>query len=675
MARTDERDDTTRPSEAGAPTAAAARGRMVREGLERRGIRDRRVLDAMAAVPREQFVPEQFVGSAYEDRPLPIGAGQTISQPYVVALALEAAAVRPTDRVLEVGTGSGYAAAVLDELAAEVWTVERHGDLVVDASESLRAALHGNVHVRWGDGSLGWPEAAPFDVVLVSAAGEEVPEPLLEQLADGGRLVMPVGPGDGRQELVLVHRVGDRLDREDLGPVQFVPLLPDRAARVAHAAGRSGLHPTAVESDRSPAERLARSCEPFSSITGADLSGLVARLSGARVVVLGASTWGTSEFQQLCTRITQALVEQLGCRTIVLDADWPDVAALDAWCAGFEPTGDAPAPCTTFPSWRWRNQEFGVLLAWLRRRATRVGGSDPVRLVGLDVDAGDGVRARALEALDGCDPIAASELRRRYVTGVPWEHDALRHPELSASCAAVLDGVITSSAAATVERLEHPSGPGAFLDPATRDTLVRSTPASIAGIVEARPGWWSDRERRAATFLRSVAERVEGPVVVWTHAARAGDAGATDLDLEGTPSLGQACRAHLGDAAYLVGLGTGTGSVAAATSWGGHTEVLPLDPARAGSVEELLGASHLPACLLDLRATRQGRVGAELGGRRPQRVVGPVVGSEAGDTPPVLRGVLPQQFDEFIWVGTSSAVVPVAAPTDDARADRFPPDR
>jgi erythromycin esterase-like protein len=162
---------------------------------------------------------------------------------------------------------------------------------------------------------------------------------------------------------------------------------------------------------------------------------------------------------------------------------------------------------------------------------------------------------------------------------------------------------------------------------------------------------------------------------VWTHAARAGDAGATDLDLEGTPSLGQACRAHLGDAAYLVGLGTGTGSVAAATSWGGHTEVLPLDPARAGSVEELLGASHLPACLLDLRATRQGRVGAELGGRRPQRVVGPVVGSEAGDTPPVLRGVLPQQFDEFIWVGTSSAVVPVAAPTDDARADRFPPDR
>jgi protein-L-isoaspartate(D-aspartate) O-methyltransferase len=648
---------------------------MVREGLVRRGIRDQRVLDAMGAVPRERFVPEQFAGSAYEDRPLPIVAGQTISQPYVVALALEAAAVRPTDRVLEVGTGSGYAAAVLDELAAEVWTVERHGDLVVDASESLRAALHGNVHVRWGDGSLGWPEAAPFDVVLVSAAGEEVPAPLLEQLADDGRLVMPVGPADGRQELVLVHRVGSRLDREELGPVQFVPLLADRAARPAHTVGRSGRRATVVDSERSPAERLARSCEPFSSITGADLSGLVDRLSEARVVVLGPSTSGTSEFHQLCARIAQALVEQLGCRTIVIDADWPDVAALDAWCAGFEPIPDAPAPCTTFPSWRWRNQEFGSLLAWLRRRATRVGGSDPVRLVGLDVDAGDGVRAQVLDALDGCDPFSAAELRRRYATGVPWEHDASRRPEVSARAAAVLDGVVTAAVAATVERLAHPSGPGAFLDPATRDALVRSTPTSITGIVEAGPSWWSDRERRAATFLRSVVEHVEGPVVVWTHAVRAGDAGATDLDLGDAPSLGQACRAHLGDSAYLVGLGTGTGSVAAATSWGGHTEVLPLDPARAGSVEELLGASHLPACLLDLRATRQGRVGAELGGRRPQRVVGPVVGPETGDRQPVLRGVLPQQFDEFIWVGASSAVVPVAAPTDDTRADRFPPDR
>jgi len=673
MARTDERDDTTQPATGDDRMFAAARNRMVHEGLVRRGISDRRVLDAMATVPRERFLPAESAVSAYEDRPLPIGSGQTISQPYVVALALEAAAVQPTDRALEVGTGSGYAAAVLDELAAEVWTVERHGDLVVDASESLRATLHGGVHVRWGDGALGWPEAAPFDVVVVSAAGERIPAPLLDQLADGGRLVMPVGPADGHQELVVVRRDGDRLDREELGPVQFVPLLPERATRPV----RAHRHPTggtaAADPDLSPAERLARACEPFSSITGADLSGLLQRVSGARVVLLGASTLGTSEFVQVGARITRALVDQLGCRTVVLDADWQDVAALDAWCAGIDPRPDEPPPCAAFPSWRWRNQEFGALLAWLRRRATADDGSDPVRLVGLDIDAGDCVRAEVLDALDRSDPAAADALRRRYAADIPWADGLVGPPALSGRAAAAVDRVVAQAVEAARERLEHPFGPGEFLDPTALDDLVRSTPQSVVATVSGGPNWWSERERRAARFLRSIVDRAEGPVVVWSHATRVGDAAATNLDLGGGSSLGQACRSAFGDDAYLIGMGSGTGSVAAATSWGGHTEVLPLEPARAGSLEELLDASHLPAFLLDLRATRQHRVGAELGGRRPQRVVGPVVGPALTDRPAVLRGVLPQQFDEYVWIGATSAVVPVPVPVDTARADRFPP--
>ncbi len=673
MARTDERDDTTQPATGDQRRFAAARNRMVHEGLVRRGISDRRVLDAMATVPRERFLPAASAASAYEDRPLPIGSGQTISQPYVVALALEAAAVQPTDRALEVGTGSGYAAAVLDELAAEVWTVERHGDLVVDASESLRATLHGSVHVRWGDGALGWPEAAPFDVVVVSAAGERIPEPLLDQLADGGRLVMPVGPADGHQELVVVRRDGDRLDREELGPVQFVPLLPERATRPVRAHRHRTGEPVAADPELSPAERLARACEPFSSITGADLSGLLHRLSGARVVLLGPSTLGTSEFVQVGARITRALVDHLGCRTVVLDADWPDVAALDAWCAGIDPSPDEPPPCAAFPSWRWRNQEFGALLAWLRRRVAAGDGSDPVRLVGLDVDAGDCVRSQVLDALDGSDPVAADALRRRYVTDVPWAHGPVGPPTLSGRAAAAVDRVVERAVEAARQRLEHPSGPREFLDPTAQDDLVRSTPQSVAATVAGGPDWWSERERRAATFLRSIVDRAEGPVVVWSHAARVGDAAATDLDLAGGSSLGQACRSAFGDDAYLIGMGSGTGSVAAATSWGGHTEVLSLEPARAGSIEELLDASHLPAFLLDLRATRQHRVGAELGGRRPQRVVGPVVGPAPTDRPAVLRGVLPQQFDEYVWIGATSAVVPVPVPVDTTRADRFPP--
>ncbi|MBU6217229.1 MAG: erythromycin esterase family protein, partial [Acidobacteria bacterium] len=269
----------------------------------------------------------------------------------------------------------------------------------------------------------------------------------------------------------------------------------------------------------------------------------------------------------------------------------------------------------------------------------------------------------------------AHELRRRYATAMPWERGDSRPAGLSAHGADVLAHTVAPAVDAAIERLEHPAGPGAFLDPSTRGQLVRTTSASITAVAAAEPVWWSAREQRAARFLQALVDGVDGPVVVWSHAARVGDASATDLDLGGTPSLGQACRSAFGDAAHLIGLGAGTGSVAAATSWGGHTEVLSLDPVRAGSVEELLESSHLPAFLLDLRTTRRGAVGADLGGRRPQRVVGPVVGAATGGRPAVLRGDLPRQFDEYIWIGATSAVVPIPVPTDEGRADRFPPDR
>jgi protein-L-isoaspartate(D-aspartate) O-methyltransferase len=203
-----------------------ARRRMVERDLVARGVGDARVLAAMAAVPRERFVDGQHAGEAYADRPLPIGSGQTISQPLIVAMMAEALALRPTDRVLEVGTGSGYAAAVMSLLAAEVHTIERHADLAGPAAHRLAELGYRRVHVHTGDGTQGWPQAAPYDAVLVSCGAAHLPEPLVAQLVVGGRLVVPLDRAEGWQRLYRLRRLKPgRWARDDLGGVRFVPLV------------------------------------------------------------------------------------------------------------------------------------------------------------------------------------------------------------------------------------------------------------------------------------------------------------------------------------------------------------------------------------------------------------------------------------------------------------------
>jgi len=205
------------------PDYAALRAEMVREQLAARGIRDARVLDAMGRVPRHELVPEALRAHAYEDGPLPIGEGQTISQPYIVAAMSEAAALTGGERVLEVGTGSGYQAAVLSALVREVYTIELEPSLAARAQADLARLGCTNVHTRTGDGYRGWLEAAPFDAILVTAAPDHVPPDLVAQLAPGGRLVIPVG-GSGHQELLLLTKTEDGVVRRHLMPVRFVPL-------------------------------------------------------------------------------------------------------------------------------------------------------------------------------------------------------------------------------------------------------------------------------------------------------------------------------------------------------------------------------------------------------------------------------------------------------------------
>ena len=210
---------------------AARRREMVERDLVSRGIADRAVLDAFAEVPRERFVAAADVAAAYDDRPLPIDRGQTISQPYVVALMAQAAALSSASRVLEVGTGSGYAAAVLSRIVARVWSIERHQRLATSAAQRLGSLGYDNVSVHCADGTVGLAEFAPFDAIVVSAAALGVPTALVEQLGDRATLVVPVGRQRRAQRLLRVRRVEGELIEEDLGGVRFVPLVSGDPAR------------------------------------------------------------------------------------------------------------------------------------------------------------------------------------------------------------------------------------------------------------------------------------------------------------------------------------------------------------------------------------------------------------------------------------------------------------
>lgn len=202
---------------------ARERARMVADTIEARGVKDPAVLEAMRTVRRDLLVPDHLRRSAYGDHPLPIGHGQTISQPYIVALMTEVVRPKPGHTILEIGTGSGYQAAVLAEIGAQVCTIEIVPELARRSAEALKELGYSTVETRAGDGYWGWPERAPFDAIVVTAAAERIPPPLIEQLKDGGRMIIPVGPALGNQYLVLVTKDDGKLRTERLLPVRFVP--------------------------------------------------------------------------------------------------------------------------------------------------------------------------------------------------------------------------------------------------------------------------------------------------------------------------------------------------------------------------------------------------------------------------------------------------------------------
>jgi protein-L-isoaspartate(D-aspartate) O-methyltransferase len=647
------------------------RRRMVERHLAARGVRDPAVLAAMATVPREAFIAAEMAEFAYEDAPLPIEAGQTISQPFIVAEMTAALELEPQHRVLEVGTGSGYAAAVLSRIAAEVYTIERHEELALAAERRLRALGYANVHVRHGDGTLGWPEHAPFDAIVVAAGGPEVPRPLLEQLAVGGRLVIPIGPTPREQELVRVRRTGERqYSREELGKVRFVPLVG--AEGWQERPGTGPAPPPRASRPELLATLVREAAEPLTDIENDRLDALLDRIGDARVVLLGEATHGSSEFYRMRARITRELILRRGFTVVAVEADWPDAARVDQYVRHL-PGPPPPWPAfTRFPTWMWRNRETEQLVQWLRVHNGAV--EAPERRVGfhgLDLYSLYTSIAAVLRYLDGVDPAAARVARRRYGSLTPWQADPAAYGR------AVLTGryrdceeeVVAMLRDLLDQRLAYQARDGErYLDALQNARVVANAERYYRAMYYGSRESWNLRDQHMFETLQ-VLLAFRGPdtrAVIWEHNSHVGNAAATEMGARGELNVGQLARATFADAAYAVGFGTDRGTVAAASDWDGPMEVKRVRPAHPDSYERLCHAAGTPAFLLALRAPRRPDLRDELTPARLERAIGVIYRPETELASHYFQAVLPVQFDEYVWFDETQAVTPLAAPARSA---------
>lgn len=634
---------------------------MVQRQLAARGIRDPRVLDAFRVVPRESFLPPELAEFAYRDTPLPIREEQTISQPYIVALTAQSLRLEGRERVLEIGTGSGYAAAILSRLARDVYTVERHETLATEARDRLEGLGCSNVEVLRGDGTLGWPEHAPYDAIAVAAGGPQVPKALRDQLAIGGRLVIPIGPDESSQTLVRVTRVGpDDFREEELTQVRFVPLIGEQGWS---EAGREARPLVTVSAGGALAKLVREAAEPVQDLTGRALDALVDRIGDARVVLLGEATHGTSEFYRMRAEITKALIRRRRIDFVAVEADRPDAARVDDFVLGDPPRSKlAFTAFSRFPTWMWRNQEVHDFIGWLREhnlgqrdRADRVG------FHGLDLYSMYTSIAAVLAYLDDVDPDAARVARARYGALTPWQKDPAAYGR------AVLSGRYASSEGPVVEmlrdmlarRLEYVRKDGQrFFDAAQNARLVADAERYYRAMYYGPAASWNLRDTHMFDTLEALLAFYgpESRGVVWEHNSHVGDAAATEMGARGELNVGQLCRARFHGRAYIVGFGTDHGTVAAASGWDEPMQRMRVRPSHPDSYERIFHDSGVRAFSLHLREPRRPEVRAELMEPRLERAIGVVYRPDTELASHYFQASLPHQFDELVWFDETRAV-------------------
>ena len=641
-----------------------SRDRMVDVHIARRGVRDPHVLDAMREVPRDQFVDPGFEEFAYEDVPLPIGEGQTISQPYIVGLMIEAAEVKPGDRVLEVGAGSGYAAAVMSRIAGLVHAIERHATLGKAARKRFEKLGYDNIELRIGGGAKGWLEAAPFDAILVAAGGPAAPQALKDQLDVGGRLVIPVGDEPRLQRLLKITRTsGKTFEEEDLGLVMFVPLVGEQGwaedgsrAATNHVPGHSA--------GRSLPDMIADVAEPLPDFDDPAFGKLFERFADRRIVLLGEASHGTSEFYRARAAITRRLIEQHGFTILVVEADWPDAAAVDRYVRHRPHPSGAELPFQRFPTWMWRNTEIAALTDWMRERNEGISDLDRrAGFYGLDIYNMSGSIAAVLEYLDKVDPEAAAVARERYGCLTPWQKEPSTYGRavLTAGYAKCEQEVIDQCRELLESRLEYAAQDGeSFLDAAQNARLVASAERYYRIMYYGGAESWNLRDTHMFETLEHLLE-ARGPdskAVVWAHNSHIGDARYTDMGaVRDELNIGQLCRERFSDEAALIGFGTHTGTVAAATDWGGDMEVKRVRPSHRDSYERLCHDAGIPRFLLDLDQDEALR--RRLLQPRLERFIGVIYRPETELMSHYADASLPQQFDAYVWFDETTSVTPL----------------
>jgi protein-L-isoaspartate(D-aspartate) O-methyltransferase len=643
------------------------RERLVENELRILGIRDEAVLRAMRLVPREAFVSEEMREFAYRNVPLPISAGQTISQPLVVAHMAEALELAPHERVLEIGAGSGYAAAILSRIAKDVFTIERHRELAETASERLTQLGYGNVQVRCGDGTRGWPEEAPFDAIVVAAGGPGIPHALLEQLRIGGRLVMPVGEEQDSQQLIrAIRREDDEFEYEELGAVRFVPLIGEAGWQEEEQSKRPNVPERTAKVGLKLPELIRQAAELFSSIENADLQPLLERIGDARLVLIGEASHGTSEFYRIRAEITKALVERKAFDFVAVEADWPDAYRIHDFVTHKERAEPHDWEAfSRFPTWMWRNQEVLEFIHWLRDfNLQRRPSGRRVGFYGLDLYSLFTSVDCVLNYLDRVDPPAAAAARVRYGCLTPWEGDPATYGR------ATLTGRYRSCEGEVVRMLKELSqrrvaasvldGEDLF-DAQLNARLVADAEQYYRIMYYGSDESWNHRDTHMFETLRLLLGRYGGgaKAVVWEHNSHLGNAAATQFGKHGQLNVGQLCRQAFGTDVYAIGQGTDHGTVAAASAWEGAMEVKHVRPALPESYELLMHLTKLDAFFLPLAKSRNQQLTSALAQRRLERAIGVIYHPETERLSHYFDASLPNQFDEWIWFDETTAVRPL----------------